>query len=497
MKIMNAIQMRNLDRRAIEEAGIPGVVLMENAGRAVYEEIEKRFAPLHDRLFSIFCGTGNNGGDGYVLARHLKLAGADVRVQLSGDPARLKGDAAVHYNIMLNCGIIPDENIKADGILIDALLGTGAKGAPSEDYTRQIRRMNETHHPIISIDIPSGVDTDTGEVPGEAIRAAVTVSFAFPKPGLLLQPGSDCAGEIIIRDIGFDWESLEPQSDMEWIRRDELMSLLPARPKEAHKGNYGHLLIIGGSQGMSGAPSLTAMAALRSGVGLVTVASPESAQPIIASRLWEAMTIAASEKDGAFYLESAEQILPFAQKCDAVCLGPGISRLPEAVRFAQLMIREISLPLVIDADALYALSLEPDILNGKMTPVVLTPHPGEAAMLLGVETRSIQQNRVDSARKLAAKYHAVVVLKGAGSLITFQNRIAVNTTGNPGMAAGGSGDVLTGIIGALLARKMTCWDAARLGVFLHGLAGDAAKQNIGEEALIAGDIIQALPSAHQ
>jgi len=540
VKIVTAEMMRALDWRAMEEGGIPGVVLMENAGRAVFEFLAERFGPVRERAFCVVCGTGNNGGDGFVTARYLKLAGGRVSVVLVGDPSKIKGDARVHFDLMQRIGLTPVPGPPAGDILVDALLGTGITGAPRAEYAEAVRWINDRHRPIISIDIPSGVDSDTGATPGEAVRATATVTFGYPKLGLFLAPGADCVGELAVRDIGFAWDVLECETPYWWIRpvlgsgfwisdcsirnlKSRIQSSL-RRPREAHKGLFGHVLVIGGSRGMSGAPTMTARAALRAGAGLVTVAAPESAQALIAAKLDEAMTLPLPEREGALCEASFEPIRAMADRCDVLCLGPGATQEPEAQSVILRVLTEIDKPTVLDADGLNALARRPDALPGREAPIVLTPHPGECGRLLGIEAGAVQADRIGAVRRAAERFGAVVVLKGARTLVCDGRRVpllsppsnggkrvvppllerggvggslpvAVNTTGNPGMATGGSGDSLTGILGALIGQGLDACDAACLGVYLHGRAGDLAAEERGEAALIAGDIIEALPHA--
>jgi hydroxyethylthiazole kinase-like uncharacterized protein yjeF len=528
VRIVTAETMRALDRRAMEEGGIPGVVLMENAGRAVFEFLADRYGPAQGRAFCVLCGTGNNGGDGFVAARHLKLAGAQVAVELVGDPERIKGDARVHFEIMTRMGLRPGPpapNSGGDGrgaVVVDALLGTGIQGAPRGETAEAIRRINAAPGPVIAVDIPSGVDSDTGATPGEAVRAAATVTFAYPKLGMFLAPGALCVGELIVRDIGFAWEALRPQTPYRWIRPEEVYALLPRRAPDAHKGDFGHVLVVGGSTGMGGAAAMTAMAALRAGAGLVTAAAPESAQRLIASRRDEVMTLPLPEKDGALCEASFEAIGAMAERCDVLCLGPGATQQSEAQAFIIRVLKEVDKPIVLDADGLNALARFPDALNGRTAPAILTPHPGECGRLIGRETGGVQADRVGAVRQTAERYRAVVALKGWHTLVCdgripppappsqegtppppyegggrgeVRLPVAVNTTGNPGMATGGSGDSLTGIIGALLAQGLDAFDAACAGVYLHGRAGDIAAAEKGQIALVAGDIIKALPRA--
>lgn len=487
----------------MDEGGIPGTVLMENAGRAVFEFIVERYGPVRGRDFHVACGVGNNGGDGFVIARYLHLAGAWVTVSIAGDTDKIQGDARTNFNVLRQVGVDPWASAPGGAyVKIDALLGTGAKGPPREEIAAAIRRLNADRSPTISVDIPSGVEADTGSVPREAVKAAATVTFAYPKLGLFLSPGADLVGELVVRDIGFDWERLDAETPYRWIRRGALLPFLPPRPREGHKGLFGHVLVVGGSRGMSGAPTLTAKAALRTGAGLVTVAAPAGAQSFIAGKIDEAMTIALEEQGGALCEASFEAIKAQAGKCDVICLGPGASQEPQAQAVIRKILREIDRPIVLDADGLNALASDPDAVAVRKAPTVLTPHPGECARLLGISPADVQVDRLTAVRSVAEKYGAIVVLKGARTLVCDGRQgspaeypIGINATGNPGMATGGSGDTLTGIIGALMGQGLDAFDAAQLGVYLHGCAGDISAAEHGEIGLVAGDIISALPQA--
>ena len=499
--MVTAEVIRELDRRAIEEAGIPGVVLMENAGRAVFDFIQERFGPVRDRHFWVFCGTGNNGGDGFVAARYLALVGARVHIELAGEEDKIAGDARTHYNLMRQEGVRPGIGAPSAGIKVDALLGIGASGAPRGDYAYNIRRINADSYPTVSVDIPSGVDADTGKTAGEAVRATVTVTFGYPKLGMFLAPGAECAGEIVVSDIGFPWETLKPENAYRWIQSVDLRGLIPRRAPESHKGMFGHVLILGGSRGMSGAPTMAARAALRMGAGLVTIAAPDSAQALIAPRIDEAMTRSLPERDGALAGSAFDFVVDSAARADVLCIGPGATRKPEARDLMLRVLREIDKPAVLDADGLNALADRPESMGERTAAAVLTPHPGECARLLGVETDCIEADRIGAVRKAATRYHTVCVLKGRRTLIADGRPgkesapISINTSGNPGMATGGSGDSLTGIIGALIGQGHDAYEAACLGVYLHGRAGDLAAETVGETSLIAGDIIDAIPEA--
>lgn len=537
MKVVTAEQMRALDRRAIDEFGIPGSVLMENAGRAVVEVMARECGPLHGKRVAVYCGSGNNGGDGFVAARYLALAGALPTVCMVGRPEALKEDAKTHRNLAHKLGIRfvgLERRITLAGeneLIVDALFGTGIKEAPREPYAETIAAINLAQRPVVAIDIPSGVDADTGATPGEAVRATHTVTFGYAKLGLYLFPGAECAGRLHIDDIGFDWDHLAvktpyrvlvpPQAETraraeteEWLRSNRLLN---PRTPNANKGDYGHVAVIAGSQGMVGAPAIVARAAQRTGAGLVTVLAPSCAQPAIAAKLDEQMTQALPDADGALSEAAFDAIAAFAEKATVLGIGPGLTTAAGTVALVQRILREIAKPIVLDADGLNALAQRPETAaersNDPRAPLILTPHPGEAARLLGTSIPDVEADRIGAVRQLAERFHAVAVLKGRHTLIAAPNgAVAINTTGNPGMATGGMGDALTGILGGLLAqavapgRSVADSDAylratvppgevAALGVYLHGMAGDLAAARIGETGLVTGDLIDCIPTA--
>jgi len=482
MKLLTAEQMRFLDRISIEKIGIPGVVLMENAGRSVAELISKKYSS--DQKVYIFCGPGNNGGDGFVVARHLFNKGYKVKVFLGCPQEKIKGDAAINLKIDSNMGIeikeitslsqLPSSEIeKSQVILVDAILGTGAKGAPRGIFGEMVNLINRSRGNKIAVDIPTGVDADTGEVAGEAVRANYTVTFGYPKRGMYLYPGMDYVGQIIVADIGMPFNLLEKENInilVNLLLKEEFSSEMFYRLPSSHKGKFGHLFVLAGSPGMTGAATLVCEGALRIGVGLVTLGIPESLNPILEIKLTEAMTLPLPEtREGTLSVKATEKIYNFIKKCEALVIGPGLSRNPET---------------------------KVEFIKNYSAPAVLTPHPGELARLVGKSIPEIQKDRVQAASDLSSKTGKIAVLKGAGTVIADpEGNCWINTTGNAGMASGGTGDVLAGIIGGLLAQRKDGLTAAKLGVFLHGLAGDIAVQKYGQVSLTAENIIEFLPSA--
>lgn len=510
MKVLTAAAMQELDRRTIADAGIPGTVLMENAGKGVADVVGHRFADQFPGPVLILCGRGNNGGDGLVIARHLRSAGWRVQVVLLAEREALTGDAAIMLGSFEQGGGLVEEARDAVGIAaaltsagdcrlcIDALLGTGFTRAPEGVMAAAINWLNNQQAPVVAVDLPSGVDASSGGIPGVAVRAALTVTFAFPKVGLVSYPGAGHAGEVVIVPIGIpDPVAATAPDDLLLIDVAEARALLPARPADGHKGTFGHLLVVAGSLGKSGAAVMTAQAGLRAGAGLVTLACPVGMQQVAAAHLVEVMTAPLAEVDGAVCLQAMEELLALSDGKQTVALGPGLGATEEAAALARRFLRETPLPVVVDADGLNALAGHLDVLtrrHGRIT--VLTPHPGEMSRLSGQPVADIQVDRVRAARDFAKTHGVVLVLKGARTVTALPDgRVRINNSGHPGMASGGMGDVLTGLIGGLLAQGMTAGDAATLGVYLHGLAGDRLRPSYGDAGLLATDLLRELPAA--
>jgi len=507
MKLLTAKEMQNLDSISINKIGIPGVVLMENAGKAVAEFISNRW-PSSWHVY-IFCGLGNNGGDGLVVARHLYNRGYKVKVFLAGSKKKVKGDAAVNLNIALNMGIYIEETTpthlsflekkgKETSVLVDALLGTGAKGAPRGILADLVKLINNSEGVKIAVDLPSGVDADTGKVQGEAVKADYTITFAYPKRGLYLYPGMNYVGKVEIVDIGIPSNILEKEKidiQANLLQSMDFSHELFYRLPSSHKGNFGHLLVIAGSRGLTGAAALSCMGALKVGAGLVTLGIPASLNPVMEAKLTEAMSLPLPEtKEATLSCEALEKIKSFTERCQALVVGPGLSRNPETEELVRQILKSLKLPLVLDADGINALADNVDIVSNYKGPLVLTPHPGELARLIGKSVPEVQKDRIKTAVDLAKETGKIVVLKGAGTVIAnAEGYCWVNTTGNPGMASGGCGDVLTGMIGGFMAQGIDALTSAKLGVHLHGLAADLAveKQN-GLTLLVAQDIIDNL-----
>jgi hydroxyethylthiazole kinase-like uncharacterized protein yjeF len=507
VKVLTAAQMREVDRRTIE-MGIPGLVLMENAGHRLVELMAEKFAPLACQRIAILCGKGNNGGDGMVVARQLftRFHPGALHVLLLADPAELKGDAAQNYRMLQVCGCPVVREIPADArlatVVVDALLGTGITGPATGAMLEGIREINRGFPlaKVVAVDIPSGMPTDSSRPLGEQARADYTVTFTAPKPAQVLPPNCDAVGELRVGAIGSPPELYEGDGAI-WlslVRPAEFSHFFAPRLRDGHKGLYGHILVIAGSRGKTGAAAMAGMAGLRAGAGLVTVASSESAIPVIAGHAAELMTepLAETGTGGISSLNLDDgRLSGIANGKDILAVGPGLGTDPETVALARRAFAEFSQPMVADADALNALAGTEWSGAGKFR--VLTPHPGEMARLSGKKTSEIQADRVAAARELAAARHVCLVLKGERTLIAFPDgRVWINPTGTPAMAAGGTGDILTGLIAGFLGQFPKEPDkAVAAAVYLHGLAGELGASVLTEKCLTATDLLEFLPAA--
>jgi ADP-dependent NAD(P)H-hydrate dehydratase / NAD(P)H-hydrate epimerase len=509
LPVFTAEEMRRLDRRAITELGLPGAVLMENAGRAAGRTILAAAPALgvgRGARVAVVCGKGGNAGDGFVVARWLKTRGVRPAVWLAWPPDGIAGDAALKLAALRRSGLratpVQDparlvDELRGVDLVIDALLGTGARGTPEGSIARMIEAINAAGRPIVALDVPSGLPADGGPPPGPAIRAALTVTFAGLKRGLVTGPGLDFAGRVEVVDIGIPLAEVSRGVTTFLLEAGDVARHLPPRPRTAHKGTLGHLLILAGSLGKTGAAALSAGGALRSGVGLVTVATAVSQQPVLAGLVVEAMTAALPETAArSVAFKAADAIADLAANRDAVAIGPGLGLDADTQALVREVVRMLDRPLVVDADGLTALAGHLELLDVAPAARCLTPHPGEMARLLGTTVAEVERDRVGVARRLATEHRVCVVLKGGGTVIaTPTGEVYISPTGNPGMASGGTGDVLTGMIGAFLARGLPPAAALQTAVYLHGRAGDLAAARLGQEALIASDVIAALPEA--
>jgi hydroxyethylthiazole kinase-like uncharacterized protein yjeF len=501
MKIVTAAEMREIDRATTDKHGVPSLTLMENAGSAVADFVLDRFP--HAQHIEVVCGRGSNGGDGFVAARKLQEAGKDVEVVLLADPAELKGDAAEMFKqLPLKPKVVESEaEVKQHAwsesdLFIDAILGTGSRPPVEGVYAAAIEKMNESEAPIVAVDIPSGANADgTQASPEPFIHADAIVTFTALKPAHVFQFDSMPTA---LKQIGSPPEAIKSNSDLNLITPHDFAVLLAPRKPDANKGTFGHVLVLGGSVGKAGAAAMAGMAGLRAGAGLVTVGTPKSAQATVAGFAPELMTepLAETEK-GTFSVLALEHLRKFSESKDVAAIGPGISGDREAGQFVRAVLDRSQLPVVLDADGLNAFQEHRGDLNGNNSPLVITPHPGEMARLTGLSIQQIQSDRTGIARQYARDHNAYVVLKGHRTVIAEPGgRVWINNTGNPGMATGGTGDILTGIIAGLIAQIPNDIPTAVIaGVYLHGLAGDLVRDEIGEASLIATDLLLGLAQA--
>jgi NAD(P)H-hydrate epimerase len=509
MKVISARTMQELDRQAIEEHGIPGLELMEHAGHACMEELFHEFGYTGGKRAFIFAGRGNNGGDGYVIARLLAQSGWQVRVCILAERDRIGGDAAINLELLApdplayctGAGDISarfEDEIRQADVIVDAMLGTGLNSEVSGVYREAVGLINASGRPVLAVDIPSGIHGSTGRVLGDAVRAAVTVTFASAKLGHVLYPGADYCGRLVVADIGIPPELIEAAVGCDFLTADSVRPLLRWRDRQAHKGRFGHCLIVAGSTGKTGAAALAANSAVRTGSGLVTLACPASLNPILEVKTTEAMTVPLPDSGsgclgvGAF--PAIERQLPGR---DALAVGPGLGLDADTASLVRALVEAATQPLVIDADGLNALAADIAILHrSRSAGIILTPHPGEMARLLGRTVPEVEADRISTAQEFARTYGIYLVLKGARTIIAAPDgSVAINGSGNPGMASGGMGDVLTGILCSLLGQGYSCWDACRIGVFLHGHAADLVARDKGEIGMNATDVQEKLPYA--
>jgi len=502
MRVLNAAQMREADRRTIDEIGIPSLVLMENAGRQVVAAMEAIHGDLLDSQVAVLCGRGNNGGDGFVVARTLAQRGVSVSVFLIGQVSDVRGDARVNLDTLGRLGLTVVEvadgqawelhvsEVRECGLIVDAIFGTGLNAPVSGLIESVIADINASSIPVVSIDLPSGLSADSSDPLGASIEAETTVTLAAPKLPLVLPPAEIRAGDIVIADIGIPADVIHGIDGprVELLTRSGARELMAPRAQDSHKGDYGHVLIIAGSKGKTGAAHLSGLGALRSGAGLVTVATPADCQAIVAGMAPEYMTHAIATNDEGLDPDGVDQLLDMAR--DVVVIGPGIGQLAGTKRFVKTLVDRATMPLVIDADGLNAFSAEPDRLTGREgRDIIITPHPGEMARLVGMSIEEVQASRLEIARNFARGHHLYVVLKGHRTLVaTPDEKVFINPTGNAGMATGGTGDVLSGMIAAWLGQLLDAEAACKLAVYLHGMAGDFAAAHNGEVAMTALDL---------
>lgn len=511
MKLGLIEDMHRIDKEAADSYSLPEIVLMENAGRRSAEVAIEMLGGVQGKSLCVVAGSGNNGGDAMSAARHLANKGARVRVFLAGEHANLKPSAAAMYTILEKMGMELHElngdrdwdrfhmALKFSEGIVDGILGTGAVGELRKKTLKLIEEINQSERPVMAIDMPSGVAADTGAVQTAAVRAQATLSLGLPKPGQLLSPGADYVGRLVVDDIGLPSQLLDSDKmSLQMLDKDLAASLLPERARDVHKGSCGRILIVAGSRGMTGAAVMAAKAALRIGAGLVTLAVPQSQQPIVAAQVQEIMTCPLPETE-AGYLggeDAVQVVLSLANKADVLLMGPGLGRAAETMEFVRLVSTRTPCRLVLDADALFAFARLPEVLAECKERPILTPHLGEMARLMGVETETLRGNLVPAAQRLAKGCKAVLVAKGECTLMAYpEGEVFFSTLGNPGMATAGTGDVLAGTIAGLAAQTEVDF-MPLLGTYLHGRAGDLAYEVLGE-GLLAGDIIEKLPQARR
>ncbi len=506
MKIVSAAEMREIDRATSERFKVPSLTLMENAGTAVAEFALSRHPQA--RRIGVVCGKGNNGGDGFVAARKLRELGREVFLLLLADPGELRGDAAEMFKQLGRMAVLAKSHdeleattgrLREQELLVDAVLGTGFRPPVSGLYAEAIAAMNASGLPVLAVDIPSGADADVmGKQTGAVAHADAIVTFTAPRPAHVF--GSLTDGSIVIAPIGSPDEAITSSLHLNLITAQDIALLLGRRPREANKGSFGHVLVIGGSLGKAGAAAMAGMSALRIGAGLSTVATPKSVLATVAGFHPEIMTEPCEETDaGTISLRALEyaHMDGLVKGKTVLAVGPGISRHPETSELVRTVVQKYQVPTVLDADGLNAFDGVVTELSGEERPLVITPHPGEMARLTGLSIPEVQRDRIGIARSFAREHDVIVVLKGHRTLIAEPDgEVWVNTTGNPGMATGGTGDVLTGMVAGMIAQNPTrVLEATVSAVYLHGLAGDVACESMGEQSLVATDLIKALPEA--
>ncbi len=504
MRILNTAQMREADRQSTDDLGIPSLVLMENAGRQVVAAIEASFEDRLSGRVAVLCGRGNNGGDGFVVARTLLQRGIEASVFVIGAIADIRGDARVNLEILGRLGVsavevndpqsweLHSSEIGRCSLIVDAIVGTGFTSRLGGLLETVVADVNAFGIPVVSVDLPSGMSADSPSPSGDCIDASMTVTLAALKLPLVLPPGEDLAGDVVIADIGIPHEVIDGLDGryVELLTPEHLRVTIGPRPADSHKGDFGRVTVVAGSRGKTGAAHLAAMGALRCGAGLVTVATPDSCLPIVASLGTEYMTEGLPETDGGVSEDAVARVLELDQ--DVVVCGSGLGRHPGARAFVRGLVSRAPVPLVLDADAITLLADDREALIGnEERDIIITPHPGEMARLIGRTIDEVQANRIDVACEFATAHRVYVVLKGHRTVIaTPEGRAFINPTGNPGMASGGMGDALSGILGALLAQGLSPADAARLGVYVHGEVADHVAAARGQIGLLASDVIE-------
>jgi len=513
LRLVTAAEMAALDRLTIEELGLPGMVLMENAARGAAAFFLKVVPDLPRRRISVVAGSGNNAGDGFALARIFHGMGAVVRVVCLRPPERLRGDALTNFELLEKLRVPVDVWQESDDFdaqmrpvteseaIIDAILGTGLKNEVQGLSRRVIESLNELdtrRTPVLAVDLPSGLDASTGKPLGAAVQATATATFGCIKVGLVIPPGEDHVGELGVIDIGIPPDLAQQQGiERWWINEDLVAPWMSARPAAVHKGTAGHVAVLAGSRGKTGAAALVCQGAARAGAGLVTLFVPESLNPIMEVKLTEAMTLPVAEThDGSPSLGALPKILHFLEGKQALAVGPGLSLHSESQALVMALLPKVACPMILDADALTAVAPKADVLHSSAAPLVLTPHPGEMARLLGTDTHTVQENRMETASAFSRQYGVVLVLKGHRTVVAAPDgRLNINSSGTPAMASGGTGDTLTGLIAGFLAQGLEPFRAACLGAFVHGMAAESVfGRTAASRGLLASDLLDEIPS---
>jgi len=502
MKVSRMDEMRDLDRRATAEFGITEEILMENAGLASCHVILKEFG-VRGRRFVAFCGIGNNGGDGFVVARKIHSMGGEVKVVLLGDRKKLAGAAKRNFDVIARMPIEIRDVATVEQLegttsgcdaVIDGIFGTGLAREPAGIHRAAIELINGNGKTVFCLDIPSGVDGDTGQVLGTAVKGTCTISYGLPKIGNMLYPGFGLCGKLYVSHISFP-PSLY-NADSVKVHVNDLVGL-PRRDKDAHKGSYGKALFISGSSSYLGAPYFSAISFLKAGGGLSYLATPKSISPFLANKGSELVFLPQKETEtGSLALEAADELLELSKKADIVILGPGVSLNPATQELVRGLAKRVEAPLLIDGDGITAISENPEFLKTRKAPTILTPHAGEMSRITRLAVDKVNRDRIPVLQRTARRLNAIVVFKGAHTLIGCPDEtVYINTSGNPGMATAGSGDALTGTIAAMFGMGLPIREATRTGVFIHGLSGDLAAKEKGEDGITAQDIVDYLPIA--
>ncbi len=505
IKVATAKEMQDIDRVTISRFGIAGTVLMERAGLSVVDKINALYL---GKKIAVLCGSGNNGGDGFVIARELHNQGRNVEVFMTSVPSKLKGDAKTNYDIAKKFGVpvfpvlkFLRTRLSGHYLIVDALLGTGISQDVKGPLSDVIKKANRLSCPVMAVDIPSGISSDTGQVMGSAMKANVSVTFGLPKRGHLIYPGAEYTGRLFIEDIGFPASLINSDKmKINLFRSDDAISLLPARTKSSHKGTFGHVLLIAGSRGKTGAALMAAKACLKAGAGLVTIGAPETVVNSLQSRVTEEMILPLNDKgNGTLSYTAADSIKKFIKaRGEVLVIGPGLSVDDELKTLVAEVVTHSKVPVVIDADGLNAIAGNTRVLKKCKSPLILTPHPGEMSRLEGLKKSTDKEgpDRVTRALSFSGKHRVHLVLKGVPTVTTTPEGTAfINSSGNPGMATAGTGDVLTGMIASFLAQGLPPAHASALGVYMHGNAADIVADKKGQESMVASDIIKELPGA--